>query len=69
MKTFAEKKRGGRPWQRAMTVCFAVLTVIFWGTAAGAALTAGDIARHTQVTLIRHPGEGPRAGPTGKGAP
>ncbi len=25
-------------------------------------LTAGDIARETQVTLIRHPGEGPRAG-------
>ena len=25
-------------------------------------LTAGDIARHTQVTLIRHPGDGPRAG-------
>ncbi|WP_298036217.1 glycine betaine/L-proline ABC transporter ATP-binding protein ProV [uncultured Desulfuromonas sp.] len=24
-------------------------------------LTAGDIARKTQVTLIRHPGEGPRA--------
>jgi len=25
-------------------------------------LTAGDIARQTQVTLIRHPGDGPRAG-------
>ncbi len=25
-------------------------------------LTAGDIARKTQVTLIRHPGDGPRAG-------
>ena len=25
-------------------------------------LTAGDIARDTQVTLIRHPGDGPRAG-------